>query len=88
MHFCIHVAHRRHLFEAKIKYKSEARKNSDPSLIISVLSLNWKQTFIALQIKNETVVLQFIESFSIQLLSTLRKADLAVAQMNVYRIAP
>lgn len=37
--------------------------------------------------KNESVVMQSIESFSIQILSTLHKADLAVAQMNVYRIA-
>lgn len=40
------------------------------------------------QMKDESVVLQFIQSFSIQLLSTLQKADLAVAQMSVYRIAP
>lgn len=40
------------------------------------------------QMKNESVVLQFIQSFSIQLLSTLHKADLAVAQIYVYRIAP
>lgn len=38
--------------------------------------------------KNKCVVLQFIESFNIQLLSTLHKADLAAAQMNVYRTAP
>lgn len=48
----------------------------------------FKQAFITWQGKTDSVVLQFIEAFSIPLLSTLHKAALAAAQMNVFGIAP